>query len=161
MPRPPKHWAYTALKNPDLLVKHADSLPEAIRDVPTQRKRIVAALIAEHGGPGRITVKEALLIDRIGRLWPYLELIDRAAFDAGKPDVRPADYTALHNALTRTVQALAKIADEKRAGTEIIDVGRYLGEKASVTQPKGRHKADEKAGDRESDVHEVSEGNAT
>ncbi len=136
MPRKPKHWAYVALRSPESLVKRRDSLPENLRDVPAKRKALVLGLVEEHGGPARLSVKEALLIDRIGRLWPYLELIDRAAFDSGQPDARPVDYIALHNALTRTVKALAEIGAEKRDGNETIDLRRYL-EGKSKAKPAG------------------------
>ena len=125
--RKPKTWAYTALRNPDRLVAEAESLPESIRDVPTLRKKLVKGLIEEHGGPACISIKEALLIDRIGRLWPYLELCDRGTFDKGDSMARPRDYSAMHNALTRSIQALAKIANEKRsANNSPLDLTAYL-----------------------------------
>ncbi len=159
MPRKPRHWAYVALENPDSLCRRRDSLPEALQDIVGKRRRLVAGLIEEHGGAGRVTVKEAILIDRIGRLWPYLELIDRATFDKGEPGTRPADYIALHNALTRTVKALAEIGAEKRDGGETIDLRRYLelkAEKAAGGQPEGRPNEQTNQADSGSVVRPVS-----
>lgn len=157
MTRKTTNWGWVARRNPDSLIKRVDSMPEHLRDMPLKRKRLVESLIDEHGGAARITVKEALLIDRIGRLWPYLELMDRAAFDAGNPEMRPVDYTAMNNSLVRAVQALSKIAEEKRTGGETIDIARYLSGKTSVRGTDGRKNAPKNQTVTESDVHLVSE----
>lgn len=136
---------------------NAEALPEHIRDIPEKRGMLVAGLIAEHGGPATLTVKEALLIDRIGRLWPYLELMDRASFDAGKPDNRASDYIAIHNALTRTVTALEAIAKEKRQNPPPIDLRAYLEQRTDGGKPEGRNQEHKNNQVTDATVHAVSE----
>ncbi len=137
MGRRPYKWGRIALTNPEALMEAADSLPENLRDIPAKRKKLVSALIEEHGGPAQITAKEAVLIDRIGRIWPYLELSDREALDTGQPGIRPGDYAALYNAFVRSLQALDKIAGTKRsgAGTDTFNIERYLGQRARPGSP--------------------------
>lgn len=166
--RPPKHFAWVALRTPKKLDDNLKNLPEPVRQVAKNRHLLIAGLSQELGGAGRISVSEALLIDRVSRLWAYVELIDRACFDSGQPNDRPPDYLGLVNSLVRATRTLSEMAAEKRDGGagDVLDLRQYLTERASKspeskentdrpsdTLPEGRTKVPENEADSGSNVH--------
>jgi hypothetical protein len=110
-----------------------------------------------------------LLIDRISRLWAYVELVDRACLDSGKPSDRPTDYLGLVNSLVRATRTLSEMAAEKRDGGagDVLDLRQYLTERASKpkegierpsdTTPEGRTKVPENDEYSGSNVRQVSD----
>lgn len=169
--RPPKHFAYTALRAPRSLDESLKSLPEPVREVAKKRHLLIAGLSQELGGAGRISVTEAVLIDRVSRLWAYVELIDRACFDSGQPNNRPDDYLGLVNSLVRATRTLSEMAAEKisRGSGDVLDLRQYLSERASKAPkaeestdrpsdevPEGRTKVPKNDADSGSNVREVS-----
>jgi hypothetical protein len=168
--RPPKHFAWVALRTPKKLDENLKDLPEPVRDVAKKRHLLIAGLQQELGGAGRITVSEALLIDRVSRLWAYVELVDRACLDSAKPRERPTDYLGLVNSLVRATKTLSEMARGKiSGGGEILDLRQYLTERASNSSssdentdqpsaipPEGRTKVPENDADSGVNVREVS-----
>lgn len=167
--RPPKHFAWVALRTPKKLDENLKDLPEPVREVAKKRHLLIAGLSQELGGAGRISVSEALLIDRISRLWAYVELVDRACLDSGKPSDRPTDYLGLVNSLVRATRTLSEMAAEKRDGGagDVLDLRQYLTERASKpkqgierpsdTTPEGRTKVPENDEYSGSNVRQVSD----
>ncbi len=135
MPRRPKHFSYIALKGPDFLWKQREKLPVELQDVPVKQRALIAALVAEHGGPAKITTAKCLLIGRIAALWAYVELMDRWAWKDGNPLVQaedgrwtmiaPQEYALYSNSLVRGLKALRELADNDK-NAPVIDLKTYL-----------------------------------
>jgi hypothetical protein len=161
--RPPKHFAYTALRTPKRLDDNLKDLPEPIRQVAKKRHLLIAGLSQELGGLGSISVSEALLIDRVSRLWAYLEIVDVSSLETGKD--RPLDYLGISNSLVRAAKVLNEIAAQKREGGtgDVLDLRQYLTQRSektdrpSDTPPEGRTKVPENDADSGSNVREVSD----
>jgi hypothetical protein len=134
--RPPKNFSWLALKRPEAL--DDPGIPEHVREVGKKRHVLARGLHEELGAAGQVSISEALLIDRVSRLWAYAELADMHAFDAGKPADRPPDYLGIVNSLVRAARTLNEIANEKRTkwSGDILDLKSFLAKRIEEKAPK-------------------------